>query len=361
MKSQIRENMIANEKIVHNGFIEAKKLFEISQTMDIKIQKLADMFQLKEMARHKIREQKGKVKVKLYTMDELQKIQKLIKKDVKNEKNINQELVKKIQKKYKIGDMEIRIFFNISYQQLAKIKKNETYQIKNETGKKLLNKEIQENYRFKSYIYSEDIQKIKQQYCYNSKQIAKIFREPIEKRDVSEFYGKLMDCPGVQGIMVAQNGYRPTAEQYANHYNIKTITTKELPNICQITAMDIKRVLLPDKETVGKPFWCIMETDKDSEMTTGNYFILPDKNKKIIPLFLSKKAAEEVRKHILDKEEYQVYGIRKENLAFLCDIYKLTSEVKLGICPLLSSMIQKGADFFLIEIEGKELRQEFLE
>lgn len=86
MKSQIRENMIANEKIVHNGFIEAKKLFEISQTMDIKIQKLADMFQLKEMARHKIREQKGKVKVKLYTMDELQKIQKLIKKDVKNEK-----------------------------------------------------------------------------------------------------------------------------------------------------------------------------------------------------------------------------------------------------------------------------------
>lgn len=30
MKSQIRENMIANEKIVHNGFIEAKKLFEIS-------------------------------------------------------------------------------------------------------------------------------------------------------------------------------------------------------------------------------------------------------------------------------------------------------------------------------------------
>lgn len=181
MKSQIRENMIANEKIVHNGFIEAKKLFEISQMMDIKIQKLADKFQLKEMARHKIREQKGKVKVKLYTMDELQKIQKLIKKDVKNGKNINQELVKKIQKKYKIGDMEIRIFFNISYQQLAKIKKNETYQIKNETVKKLLNKEIQENYRFKSYIYSEDIQKIKQQYCYNSKQIAKIFREPIEK------------------------------------------------------------------------------------------------------------------------------------------------------------------------------------
>ena len=58
MKSQIRENMIANEKIVHNGFIEAKKLFEISQMMDIKIQKLADKFQLKEMARHKIREHK---------------------------------------------------------------------------------------------------------------------------------------------------------------------------------------------------------------------------------------------------------------------------------------------------------------
>lgn len=189
----------------------------------------------------------------------------------------------------------------------------------------------------------------------------KDYQAPVEKRDVSEFYGKLMDCPGVQGIMVAQNGYRPTAEQYANHYNIKTITTKELPNICQIAAMDIKIVLLPDKETVGKPFWCIMEIDKDSEMTTGNYFILPDKNKKIIPLFLSKKAAEEVRKHILDKEEYQVYGIRKENLGFLCDAYKLTSEVKLGICPLLSSMIQKGADFFVIEIDGKELRQEFLE
>ena len=70
---------------------------------------------------------------------------------------------------------------------------------------------------------------------------------------------------------------------------------------------------------------------------------------------------QEKMKQLLGEEEYQVYGIRKENLGFLCDAYKLTSEVKLGICPLLSSTIQKGADFFVIEIEGKELRQEFLE
>lgn len=190
----------------------------------------------------------------------------------------------------------------------------------------------------------------------------KDYSSPVEKRDISEFYGKLMDCPGVQGIVVAENGYRESAMKFANHYGIKIITTKELPNICQITAMDVRRVLLPDKETEGKPFWCIMEESKEIlGMTTGNYFTMRRDGKEYIILFLSKKAAEAARNFIPDKEDYQVYGIRRENLGFLCDLHVLTSKVKLGFCPLLSGMIGNENEFFVIEMDGKELRREFLE
>lgn len=189
----------------------------------------------------------------------------------------------------------------------------------------------------------------------------KDYTSPVEKRDISEFYGKLMDCPGVQGIFVSENGYRQSAVQFANHYGIKTITTKELPNICQIAAMDIKRVLLPDDETEGKPFWGIMEIDKETRNTTGCYLLLEDKGERIIPLFLSKKAAETTRQFLRDKDDYKVYGIRKENLSFLCDIYKLTSEIKLGICPLLSTAMDDGKNFLIIQIEGNDLKKEYFE
>ncbi len=181
MKSQIQRNIIDNENLFHNCKIEAKKLYDIAQNMDISIQKISKIFQLKMGARHKVNQQKGKVKVKLYTACELQEIKKQIKQEFKNYEKINQSIINRICRKYKIGDEEIRILFHISYNQLIKLKREKEYYIKNTLGKEITIKEIIQKYRYKAYINPQDIQEIKRIYQFNTKQVSQLFQLPIEK------------------------------------------------------------------------------------------------------------------------------------------------------------------------------------
>lgn len=181
MKSQIQKNIIDNEKLFHNCKIEAKKLYDIAQNMNISIQQISNMFQLKVGARHKINQQKGKVKVKLYTDFELQEIKEQIRQEFKDYEKINQSIIKKICEKYKIGDEEIRILFHISYNQLTKLKREKEYYIKNTLGKEITIKEITKKYRYKAYLNPQDIQEIKRRYQFNTKQVAQLFQLPIEK------------------------------------------------------------------------------------------------------------------------------------------------------------------------------------
>lgn len=148
MKSRIQENIIANEKLFHNCKIEAKKLYDIAQSMDISIQKIGNMFQLNVGAKHKVNHQKGKVRIKLYTECELQEIKNQIKQEFKDYEKITQSTIKLIKQKYKIGDKEIRILFHISYNQLAKLKKEKEYQIRNTVQEEIIIKEVIKKYRY---------------------------------------------------------------------------------------------------------------------------------------------------------------------------------------------------------------------
>ena len=50
------------------------------------------------------------------------------------------------------------------------------------------------------------------------------------------------------------------------------------------SALSALKVMLPDEEIIGDPFWVIMETEQDSDKNTGNYEMVNDS----ILLFLSK-------------------------------------------------------------------------
>ena len=179
MKSRIRDNIIANEKIVHGGKIEAKKLYDIIEYIGINKQNIADMFQLNNLGKSKAARREGKVIVRLYNVFELQDIRKEIREKLQNEPKIDGETVKRIQNYYKLGDKEIRILFNISLYQLKKLKENEKYTIKNK-NQKLIPKEIFEKYKYKAYLYTKDVKEIKNKYNYTIAQIAKIFDLTIE-------------------------------------------------------------------------------------------------------------------------------------------------------------------------------------
>ena len=50
------------------------------------------------------------------------------------------------------------------------------------------------------------------------------------------------------------------------------------------SALSAVKVMLPDEEIIGDPFWTVMETEQDSDKNTGNYEMVNDS----ILLFLSK-------------------------------------------------------------------------
>lgn len=139
------------------------------------------MFQLNSTARHKVNQQKGKIRIKLYTEFELQEIRKQIKQEFQHHEKINQSIINQIQQKYKIGDEEIRILFHISYNQLMKLKKDKNYKIRNTLKEEITIKEIITKYRYKAYINAQDVQNIKRMYQFNTKQVAQLFQLPIEK------------------------------------------------------------------------------------------------------------------------------------------------------------------------------------
>lgn len=135
MKSRIRDNIIANEKMLHGKKIETQKLYDIIEQTGITKQNIADMFQLSNMQKCRITKREGKVTIKLYNIFELQEIREEIRRKVQDKEEFSRQEIRVIQNYYKLSDKEIRILFNISLYQLKKLDKNENYKIKNKTKK----------------------------------------------------------------------------------------------------------------------------------------------------------------------------------------------------------------------------------
>lgn len=155
----------------------------------------------------------------------------------------------------------------------------------------------------------------------------------ITKGLVQEFKAKIEDCNNVMGVMVTSEGYQTGAKEFAEFYGIKCITVEELPNIFEIISLGIK-VLLPDENAEGKPFWVIMETH--GETNTGSYYSHDGIS---VMLFNSKKAAEMAI--VIGKlESVNVFGVTKSHLRAICAFCKVFG-YKINICPFLSDIIKE--------------------
>ncbi len=151
-------------------------------------------------------------------------------------------------------------------------------------------------------------------------------KRPVTKGKVQEFKGKLDDFNNIQGVMVSANGYQAGAYKIANQYGIKLFLTEDLPKINEILALAIK-VMLPNNNIKGEPFWVIMQI-KD-EKNIGSYFSF---NNKII-LFLSKKSAERIISRFA-LVNFDVFGVSHEHLKAICYLSKVFG-YKLCICSRL--------------------------
>ena len=106
----------------------------------------------------------------------------------------------------------------------------------------------------------------------------------VTENDMWEFANVLKDLHFfAKGIIYddrVSSGAKKVAE--LTHIDLKKF---DLLDEVRKSALSAIKVMLPDEEVIGDPFWVVMETEQDSDKNTGNYEMVNDS----ILLFLSKK------------------------------------------------------------------------
>lgn len=137
----------------------------------------------------------------------------------------------------------------------------------------------------------------------------------VTEGEVWEFAYVLKDMRFfAKGIIYYDDNVSIKAKKAAELADIELKKFNFLNEVQKSTASALK-VILPDKDVVGDPFWVAMETVKNNDdENTGNYNMV---NNKIL-LFLSKKQADGYCSKL--KDSYRVFGISQNHLKILASL-----------------------------------------
>lgn len=136
----------------------------------------------------------------------------------------------------------------------------------------------------------------------------------VTKDDVWEFTNVLRDLHFyAKGIVYYDDRASKEAEQEAELTNIDLKKFVFSEEVIKSVANAVK-IMLPDVEVIGDPFWAAMEIEEDSDKNTGNYIRSADK----ILLFLSKKQAVKYCNNL--HKRAKVFGITQNHLKILVDL-----------------------------------------
>lgn len=140
--------------------------------------------------------------------------------------------------------------------------------------------------------------------CKNSKR-------PVERNDVIAFKGKIDDCLGVMGVIIATNGFQEGAKKYANDNGIINLTLDELPSLGGLLGIRLEDIVFPSECIVGQPFWTLYEIETFAplghEMNGKSYALL----------FYSKVQAEKYLTQRNLASQWCVRGLARKHLASL--------------------------------------------
>ena len=132
----------------------------------------------------------------------------------------------------------------------------------------------------------------------------------VTENDMWEFANVLKDLHFfAKGIIYYDDIVSSGAKKVAELTNID-LKKFDLLDEVRKSALSALKVMLPDEEIIGDPFWVIMETEQDSDKNTGNY--------EMVLLFLSKKQAINYCSKI--KKSAKVFGISQNHLKVLVSL-----------------------------------------
>lgn len=143
----------------------------------------------------------------------------------------------------------------------------------------------------------------------------------VTDKDIWEFVNVLKDLHFfAKGIIYYDDRVSSEAKKVAALANID-LKKFDFYSEVKVSVISSLKVMLPDDNIVGDPFWIAMEIAQKNGENTGNY-ILADN---VISLFLSKKQANSYCSKL--KENARVFGISQNHLKVLVDLQEK------GICP----------------------------
>lgn len=161
----------------------------------------------------------------------------------------------------------------------------------------------------------------------------KNWKSRVSKEKVLAFKSIIEDIPNSVGIMVAPKGYQSGAIDFAEHNGIKLISGSEDSLLNTVIQIKLKTAL-PDENTYGEPFYCLMKKDAHGQVT-GSYAQHTSSDKEsFLVLCFSKYDAEDINNDL----DSVVRGVDKKHLSILCD-YSDTFNLKLAIKQFASTEI----------------------
>lgn len=187
----------------------------------------------------------------------------------------------------------------------------------------------------------------------------KDWKGKVSQGEVLEFSQKIKNISeGITGIIISQNGFQSGAEKVAKRHAILTLEGDSIPTMTDILAEKLLATFIPEDDCVGEPFWYLAEVEETGE-ATGSYYSQRSGDKMLIPLFFSKKHADECFDILVTKDKkcnYRVFGMPQ---------YKLRTLVSLGLMDNLEfGLIMFGVDaqgnFSSILFDAKGLHDEYL-
>lgn len=135
----------------------------------------------------------------------------------------------------------------------------------------------------------------------------------VTDKDIWEFVYVLKDLYFfAKGIVYYDDSVSGSAKKAAETANIDLRKFDFFKEV-QVSTLSALKVMLPNYNIIGDPFWIVMEITKSNYETTGNYSLIEG----TIPLFLSKKQANNFCKKL---KECRVFGVSQNHLRVLINL-----------------------------------------
>ena len=150
----------------------------------------------------------------------------------------------------------------------------------------------------------------------------KNWKNPINISELRNFDYKLNHIGGINGIFIsAESEFQNGARKVAEYNGIKLV---KYENFDIFAISEYIKYLKPDFETVGDPFWMLMNTDGKTPVEQNS--VTPNK----ILLFSSKKLAEDYKlNNFKEKCNIIVVGVSQEHLK---EIQQFNAHNNIHVC-----------------------------